>query len=302
MIQYNVDGFEIYEYPAPDIDEQKNAIFFAHANGIPALTYNSLFEKLSKQLNCMVISYDMRGIGKTTNLPLFSKKNKTEWSWDILVEDYISLFNKIKSHKSTNLTWILTGHSLGAWIALLASKVLLNFKLFLFEPPILAPKIIIQWSMIVLFNKRHLSPRGRKVKKRKTKFLSSQIAYQELKKSSLMQNWSEEVIRDYVEGSFSEEKNGGEASLRHDPSWEALMFEDYPMAAWRGFIKVPYNIRRNLNIIFFVGENSDTCNPKAKKWVQLFFPKMKWITIKNGTHMFPLEMQFETITNIKNHL
>ena len=302
MLQNTMDGFEIYEFPAPNANSVKNALFFAHANGIPAQTYKSLFEKLSQQLNCTIVSYDMRGMGKTIVPPTFSKNNNSMWVWDILIQDHVNLFLKIKAQKNPNLNWILSGHSLGAWVSILASKDLPNHKLFLFEPPILAPKIILQWSVISLLNKRHLSPRGQKVKRRKTKFPSLQIAFQELKKSSLMKNWPDEVILDYIEGCFKELNSGGEALLRHDPLWEALMFEEYPMAAWCGFIKVPYAIRKNLEPIFFVGENSDTCNPKAKKWVQLFFPKMKWNIISKGSHMFPLEMQSESISIVQNNL
>lgn len=302
MLQNTIDGFEIYEYPAPNASTEKNAFYFAHANGIPAQTYKSLFEKLSKKLNCSIISYDMRGIGKTV-VPATIPTNKNGiWSWDILTQDHVNLFLKIKAQKKPNLIWILSGHSLGAWVSMLACKNIPNLKLFLFEPPILVPKIIMKWSIIHFLNKKHLSPMAQKVKRRKVQFPSFQIAFQELKKSYLMKNWPDDVIQDYIEGSFREQKNGKELLLRHDPLWEAIMFEEYPMAAWLGFLKIPHHVRKNLEPIFFVGEDSDTCNPKAKKWVQLFFPKLKWVVVPKGSHMFPLEMQLESISLIQNSL
>lgn len=303
MLQKTMDGFEIYEFPAPNTTTEKNAIFFAHANGIPAQTYKSLFEKLSQQLNCSIISYDMRGIGKTKILATFPKnKEERTWAWDLLTQDHINLFLKIKAQKNPSLNWIFSGHSLGAWLSLLACKELPFHRLFLFEPPILIPKVVLQWSIVHLLNKRHLSPMSQRVKKRKIQFPSFEIACQELKKSSLMKNWHDEIIQDYVEGSFRKQKDEEEILLRHDPLWEAHLFEEYPITAWRGFLKIPSSIRKNLKPIFLVGEQSDTCNPKAKKWVQLFFPKMKWINVPGGSHMFPLEMQAETISIIQNNL
>jgi pimeloyl-ACP methyl ester carboxylesterase len=299
MIQHSINGFEIYEYPAINTSKQKNIILFAHANGIPAQTYNLLFERISNELNCSVISYDMRGIGKTVTPHII--KNKNKWTWDILTEDHVQLFLKLKQLKNTNLNWIFLGHSLGAWISLLASQKIFNIKLILLDPPILRPNIIIKWTLAHFLNKRHLSPMSQKVKKRKTIFPSLEIACQELKKSSLMKNWDDTSIQNYVEASFKENIDGN-ILLRHDPLWEAHLFEEYPMGAWLGFLKIPYSIRKNIAPIFIVGALSDTCNPKAKKWVQFFFPHLKWTIIANAKHMFPIEMQTETISIIKHNL
>ncbi|APJ03492.1 alpha/beta hydrolase [Silvanigrella aquatica] len=302
MLQMNVDGFEVYEFPAPNESSTKNALFFAHANGIPAQTYKSLFEKMAQQLNCLIISYDMRGMGRSQIPDLISENLNNTGAWEQLTKDHIQLFLKIKSLKSEKLNWILAGHSLGAWLSLLASKELHNYKLFLLEPPILAPKIILQWTIIALLKKRHLSPRGQRVKRRKTQFPSLKIAFNELKKSSLMKHWDDEVISDYIEGSFQEQTPGGQITLRHDPAWEALMFEEYPIGAWWAFLKIPFQIRTKIQPLFFVGSKSDTCNPNAKFWVSCFFPKLKWIELPDGTHMFPLERQMETISLIKSNL
>ena len=158
MLQKTIDGFEIYEYRPENKRKILNALFFAHANGIPAQTYKSLFEKVSKQLNCLIISYDMRGMGKSQTPALFSESKCNKGIWNLLTQDHIKLFLKIKKKEDQDLNWILSGHSLGAWISLLATKELPTYKLFLFEPPILEPKIILKWSVIALLNKRHLSP------------------------------------------------------------------------------------------------------------------------------------------------
>jgi len=300
MIQSTIDGFEVYEFHSQNKNSNEQALFFAHANGIPAQTYKSLFEKMSNELNCSIYTYDIRGFGKT-NLTLDPAiQKKTTWAWEILTEDHSHLFHKIQQKKPKETKWILCGHSLGAWISLLSSNTLSFHKLVLLDPPILKPNIIILWSILNIMNKRHLSPMSKKVNRRKVQFASIESAFQELKKSKLMKNWPDEIIKDYIEGSFKELKLNNEVILRHTPKWEGYIFEEYPFAAWYGFLKIKKQIRNNIEPIFFVGENSDTCNPKSKKWIKLFFPNLKWHLISKGSHMFPFEMQEETINLFKN--
>ena len=240
-------------------------------------------------------TYDMRGFGKTILSPDAANLKNKPWTWDLLTEDHCNLFLKLKELKPKEIKWILSGHSLGAWISLLAAKNLKFEKLILIDPPILKPNIIIPWSILHLINKRHLSPMSKRVKLRKTQFPSLENAFQELKKSKLMRNWPEENVRDYVEGSFKELKLNNKAILRHNPNWEGHLFEEYPIGAWNGFLKIPKSIRNNIKPIFLVGEDSDTCNPNSQKWIERFFPHLKWIIVPKASHMFPIEMQNETI-------
>ena len=142
MIQSTIDGFEVYEFHSQNKNSNEQALFFAHANGIPAQTYKSLFEKMSNELNCSIYTYDIRGFGKT-NLTLDPAiQKKSTWAWEILTEDHSHLFHKIQQKKPKETKWILCGHSLGAWISLLSSNTLSFHKLVLLDPPILKPNII----------------------------------------------------------------------------------------------------------------------------------------------------------------
>lgn len=296
MIEYNLNNFAVYEIEAPS--STNKAVFFSHANGIPALTYKSLLEKMAKELNAHVITYDLRGFGKTTKQSLENNASKV-WFWDILAQDHEELFFAMQKKLPQIKEWILCGHSLGAWLSILSMRKLNVAKLILMDPPILPSKIIFPWFILHLLKKTELSPLSKKVKKRKKMFPSFEIAKQELKKSRLMQNWPLESVENYINGSFHVNDQNSIIHLRHDPNWEGKIFEEYPMGAWRGFITIPKKIRNNIQPFFLVGENSDTCNLNAKYWVKLFFPKLKWIKIKNGTHMFPIEQQAETLKELK---
>lgn len=296
--------FEIYSYYALSPANARLNLFFAHANGVPALTYKNFFEKLSLQLNINIFTYDMRGIGKTV-----AKENikATDWAWQILIDDHISIFEQVKKlfnlklgSDFSTIEWVLSGHSLGAWLSLLSAEKLSIKKLWLFDPPILRTNIILKWITAILIKKRHLSPNSQKVKKRKLKFNSYEHAYDQLKQSSFMKKWDQKVIYDYLEGSFAPKED--HIYLRHNPEWEAKLFEHYPPTAFLGFFKISYFFRKSCLPIFFVGEKSDTCNPKAKYWVKFFFPKLKWVLIPNAGHMYPFEQQEETIEKISVHM
>ncbi|MES2614493.1 MAG: alpha/beta hydrolase [Bdellovibrionota bacterium] len=287
----NINDFEVYEYLAPNPEKAKHNILFAHANGIPALSYKILFEKMSTQLNLNIFTYDIRGIGKTK---IKENTDKKIWSWQTLIDDHVFVFEQLKTKAIGN--WVLAGHSLGAWLALLSSEKLKINQVWLFDPPILEPMTVMQWFIVKTIGRADLNPNSKKVLKRKTRFPSYEEALALLKTKSFMKNWSDELILNYLEGSFAQKED--HIALRHNPQWEAHLFEEYPAAAFLGFLRLSLSFRRQFNPLFFVGEKSDTCNPKSKPWVQLFFPRLQWISIQNGTHMFPLELPDQIIAHI----
>ena len=300
MKQYYIDDFAVYEYPAAKVTEKKKQtiLFFAHANGVPAQTYRTLFEKMVNTLNITVISYDLRGMGRTKAPGHLSASRKFNEIWTILLHDHIALFEKIKKQKEQSngtARWFLGGHSIGAWLSLLSAPFIKIDHLLLYDPAILLPKTAMMWFFLSLFKKNELSPHSRKVKKRKQQFASLEEILKTFKRSSFMKAWPEAVIKDYIEGSFVAHKETGSLHLRHNPNWEGGIFEEYPPSASIGFLRIPWQVRRKITPIFFVGAKSDTCNPKAKLWVKLFFPKLQWYTIPEGAHMFPLEMQDQTV-------
>lgn len=299
MTLSQMDDFQIYTF-TPSCQETKRVekgLFFAHANGIPALTYRTFFEKMAQQLDMTIVTYDMRGIGHTKACPVLDPK---KWGWEILIQDHKRLFEEIKNKHHGIRKWTLSGHSLGAWLSLFSARSLSIDSLLLFDPPILPPRTVAVWSFLCLINKRELNPNGRKVKKRKTVYPSFDAAYKHLSQSAFLKNWPKEVILDYLEGSF-EQKNS-EIVLRHDPVWEAHLFDSYPFNAAAGFLKIPYSFRKNIKPIFLVGEKSTVCNVRAQKWVKFFLPKCQWLPIVRGSHMFPFEEQEKTLSLLKKIL
>lgn len=287
------EEFQCYHFKPTSTKISSQKIFFAHANGVSAQTYRTLFEKMSERFGVEIVTYDMRGIGKT-KAPF--QINKKKWGWFELIEDHIRLFHLTQKLFPPSTKWILSGHSLGAWLALLSAHRLQQTQLLLFDPPILKPKIVLQWNFARLIGRKDLSPTSKKARKRRTVFDSGEVLFSQLKQRPFTRNWSDAVIADYIEGNYRLQEEG--MTLRHDPLWEAHLFEEYLPSATAGFLKMPRSIRQSIHPLFVVGEDSDTCNPRAKKWVQFFLPQARWHVIERGSHMFPLEEQEQTLNAI----
>lgn len=278
-------GFACYEYVNPHTAPLQH-LFFAHANGIPALTYDTFFRNVCARFPIRIIAYDMRGFGHTENKPdenLHSGK-----SWEILMQDQLNLLD---SFYQKNVNWILGGHSLGSWLSYLSLNHLSTNRVILFDPPILPTKIAMAWVFAKAIGKPHWNPNAIKVRQRKTIFDSSDEIFQRFKKSGLMKNWAEACIWQYIEACFNVSSDG-KYHLRHEPLWESKMFEEYPPGAYRLIKMLPRKRRREIRPHFYVGENSDTCNPRAKDWVKLFLPHLHWEIVPKGDHMFLMSEEF----------
>ncbi|MBX9702976.1 MAG: hypothetical protein K2X39_02365, partial [Silvanigrellaceae bacterium] len=166
---------------------------------------------------------------------------------------------------------------------------------------ILPPHVSLQWIFACAQNKRYLSPMSTKARKRKRYYDNKEIIFTALKRASLMKDWQERALTNYIDNSYQENEQR-EFELRHDPNWEAALFEGMPFSASWGFLKLGRSARKKITPYFFVGELSDTCYPKANCLVKFFFPKMHWTFINKGKHMFPISNPTLTVRIIKEKI
>ena len=110
MIEFQIPHKKNY-FNAYGINHELNqpGIYFSHANGFNGLAYKTLLNKISP--NQKIISYDLRGHGKST-VPAEPEKLK---SWQRYRDDLISILEK-NNEPST-----LIGHSLGGTTSLLVA-------------------------------------------------------------------------------------------------------------------------------------------------------------------------------------
>lgn len=282
MLNYKIDDFQIYEF---SVNKPKFVIFFAHANAIPARAYAELWTKMAQALNIRIICYDIRGFGDTTAQPIYDE----HWGWKTLVQDHVNLFQRIKKTHPKNTPFILSGHSLGAWVSLLATEFLGSYPLLLCDPPILHRKQAFQWFLLHMLNRKFINPKTKQVLKRKTSFDSFADAFASLKQTPMLSKWSDAALNGYIEGLFAEDMQSHQYHLRYPLKWEAHLFEQYPLTAAHGFLRLSKKLRYELRPVFLIGEKSDACNPKAKSWVKLFLPNAEWVVLPKVGHMFPIE-------------
>jgi pimeloyl-ACP methyl ester carboxylesterase len=311
MFEFKVSDFPFFYFYDSKLGKPKYKIFFSHANGIPSSTYSSFFQQLIKTTGACIFSYDMRGIGRSSHIPPFGEKG---WTWELLSKDHVELFQKLPQAigqtlpdvkewlEDTSIPWVMMGHSLGAWITFLSASVLKLNDIILLDPPILDWKTVFAWNICLILKARHRHPMGMKVRKRRKIYPSENDLLTSFKKSKLMRTWSDEAILNYIHSSFSKDPESEKMLLRHDPEWEAKLFETMPSTSAVGFLHVNLQTRLHLRANFIVGELSDTCNKAAKNYIKLFLPKLTWKIIPQAQHMFPIERQAETADAIKDIL
>lgn len=296
MIEYKIDSFHMYEF---SVKNPRAVIFFAHANGIPAVTYKDLWTLVSETLNVSILCYDMRGIGKTTSSPVYNDQN---WGWKVLVDDHVKLFERVKKTYPKNTQFILCGHSVGAWISLLSTQHVGEYPLLLCDPPILRGKEAIGWLILHLLKKRTENQRSKKALNRRINFDSEESALEFFSKTPLLSKWDKSILTEYIRGLFQHDSHSNQFVLKHSPEWEAHIFAQYPPTATQGFKQLPKKLRDKLKPIFLVGELSDACDPKAKGWIKRFFPHLQWVVIPKVGHMFPIENRDAMLTALESVL
>ena len=268
----------------------KKVVFFAHANGVSALTYKHFFECLSESLEATVFSYDMRGMGKSQEVEKNLHEANPSWVWELLAMDHIYIFHALQKQFPEDFEkkqLLLMGHSLGAWLSLMTSHRLPHNLPILLDPPVLHWKVSSIWSYAILTGRRHLHLIGQKARKRRKVYDTEKQALDAFKRSTLMSGWDEQALKNYIEATF--EKHGEKFYLRHDPLWEATIFESMPMTTLTGLLNIPFFARRKIPYHFIVGEHSDACNADAGWYIRTLLKSAHWFVKSNAKHMFPIE-------------
>ena len=119
---------ENFSYLTHGNQTAENLIFFFHATGFNAETYNNFLSNLSKKLgdNYKIISLDQRGHGLSSANADPGKLS----TWNSFVEDAKEFVQKFSSKKL-----YFSGHSMGAIIALKLSTEFSEIsRLFLIDP------------------------------------------------------------------------------------------------------------------------------------------------------------------------
>ena len=266
--------------------EKDKYFYFSHANGFNGLTYQSLLQKISSEFK--VITYDMRGHGRTTLTADPKKLN----SWHRFRDDLIYLVENLNSPA------VLSGHSLGGTVSLLVAlkKPTLVKKLILIDPVILPLKYILAYKILNLLNFQHfVSPLAKNALIRQNGWKNKEEAFEYFSNKKLFSKVSRKILNDYVEQSLVKNENN-KLNLRCNPEWESACFRLSSYEVWFGlkYINIPIKI--------VLTNNSRVCNKTAQRRIKKILPQTEIVFVKNTTHMLPLEAAEEVSNEINNFL
>ena len=258
---------------------------FIHANGFMPKSYTSLFNSLKSSL--LIKEYLLTDI-KT------KKQNLQLENWIPIYEDFI------KTTENQNEKFIGIGHSIGGNI-ILRSALMHPEKfraIILLDPTLFIPQIIFFWRIFKFFrlhNKLH--PFLKSTLNRKMSYQNFNTLFDTYREKNIFSKINDENLTFYIESISKQTDNGIEITYPKDFEYDiyntGLVADNY---IWGNLhcLNIPTLILR--------AEYSNAFLPSAEKKVKNINKKIKLITLKGTTHLFPLERPNKTSDYIKRFL
>ena len=301
MESFLLKGFEIYHFKPQQVDSN-HVILFSHSNGISAGTYKKLLQSWADLWQVEIFAYDMRGMGRTKmHASAGQHRHAPQDPWQVLAQDLVFLYSelrkihaKFRSHSLTIKTetrkdceWSLAGHSLGGWISVLAARQLPVKNLLLLDVPLLERRTALAWGLACFVRQRQAHPLAKAARRRKILFRSHEEAAKAFQKHRFFKRWPAEQIKTFIDENY--EKNQLGLHLRHQPEWEARLFESMFAVPEFTLLAMPKAWRERMKVTLIRGENSTVCDERAADVFRRFFPLTRWLQLQGGDHMFPFE-------------
>jgi pimeloyl-ACP methyl ester carboxylesterase len=272
--------------PHFDLSGDGAPLHFLHANGYPPECYQPLFAHLQNQYH--VFGMKLR--------PLWEGQNKDDFQdWHPYSDD---LLRFLSDHTVDPIIGV--GHSIGGIVTLRAAlRNPQKFRaLILIDPVLFVPSFLVGWNFIRalgLGEKTHpLIPAARR---RRREFSDLDILFRSYRSKSVFRYMSDESLRAYITGITKPKADGG-YELAYTPEWETHIYltgmRDHDL--WRGLQKL------EIPTLIIRGNETDTFLPNAERLVKKKNPKIQIHTMKNATHILPLEHPREVAEIITNFL
>ena len=258
-----------------------NKIHFIHANGFPSDSYKPLFSNIEQfNVNHFFIN---KNINNDNNL-----KN-----W-IPIHDYF-----IKSIKNDN-NIIGIGHSIGGNIMLRAALSHPDkfSKIILLDPTLFIPRIIYGWifiSKLGLAEKIH--PWLNTTLNKKMIYDNDNDIFKSYRKKKVFSKINDKNLKIYIKSITK--KINDKIHITYSKDWEYQIYKtglNADMYIWKNIknLKIPC-------LIIKAAESNAFLNSSKKKICKIN-PEIKFETINNSTHLFPLEFPQETAEIINNFI
>lgn len=281
----NIADHQVYQF-SPSQGLSERFVLFSHATGIAALSYKNVLQRWADEIGVNIFTFDARGHGENIQDTKEAYKNgmaKIPW---LLCEDLKTLFSSLKE-KFPGL-WSLAGHSLGGWLSLYAAQEVEVDHVVLLDMPLLPPTSAFLWAAACLFQQRGIHPLSKPARRRKRLFRNRKQALIAFKRNPFFRHWAEQHIEHYIDANFQTQMDGS-LKIKHDPEWEADLFESQPALHTPLFLKMNSEKRKQVRIELIAGSESKICDPRAIRYFHQFFPRTRWLVVPQGGHMFPFE-------------
>lgn len=327
--RFNLHGFHVLEIdpegPRHDGHDGHSAgavsvdafVVFSHATGIAASTYVDFLSRWAALWNVRIYAYDARGMGQTQHPapppgalrpnPSFSGSSFANRGGDVtglLTGDLCAVFWDLKAREKERAQQaarpapepILAGHSYGGWLSLYAAELCHVNRLVLLDISILPPSTAALWALACLFRQRQLHTLAVAARHRKRRYRSVEEAHRVFRRVPFFRGWGKKRIQAYVDANYVLESPGADSQsaglvLRHDPAWEARIYESQQPSHLLGFLSVPAPIRARLDILHVAGGESIACDANAGPVFRSLFPRSRWCVLPDADHMFPFSRE-----------
>jgi pimeloyl-ACP methyl ester carboxylesterase len=247
-------------------------IQFSHANGVPAQTYQPLFDLLVPH----PVSF----------LPVMGQgRHQAGNDWQPLAQELIETIEATHTEPVVGL-----GHSLGGvvtcWAAL--QRPDLFAQVILLDPPFLSLKIrrwLIATHWLGAGVRQRLVPLAQKAARRRDHFSSYDEARSYWAGKRFFQTWDPACFEAYVQHSLTDDGQGG-LTLRIPRSMEAHLFANTPHRLRGGPLAVPAHYLHAV-------PGGVTPPEVIAQGHHRAFPGMTFLPMA-GSHMFPVEQPAQT--------
>ncbi|AUZ04702.1 MULTISPECIES: alpha/beta fold hydrolase [Vitreoscilla] len=254
----------------------QSKIYFAHANGIPAAVYQSLWQCLQDTYQ---VSY-LPIVGMNAAYPV-------SLHWEALVDEVLEDMQQRYGNEAV----IGVGHSFGAlllWrcafkrperftqLVLMDPPIMMGMRAMVFEP--------LQYFKLKMADK--FSPAGVTLRRRDT-WQHRDEAYQSLRHNRLFQHFEEACFADYMQHGLVATGVDETVTLRIPKRLEAEIFRQFPVYWWRKpsvALNLPVHLLAASGGLFY--QQGHTTAFTRKFGIQQ--------TVVQGGHMFPLEQVAHT--------
>ena len=261
---------------------------FIHANGFPPHAYKSLFLELSNKMsiNSMLLRPHWKNNADIDNFD----------SWTVFLNDFQTYAKEQNVKHSYGM-----GLSVGGNIILRAAISDRNlFKsIVLLDPTIFTPPIVHIWRMLRFFPKLHSQfPLARSARNRRVDFKRKEDIFRSYRTKIIFNKIPDIQLHEYIDSIFSYTENNQSFNINFSRKWEEEVFlkslyDD--IFIWENLDKL------NIPTLILRPESSPVFKNNAAKKISSN-KNIRISTIKDSTHLFPLEKHEETTQIIKKFL